>query len=130
MIKKFLIAAAVLSLFSGCASVDPAKLDQFNSTIPKCTASVDCDIKWAAGRTWILSNSKLKFQHITPDYMETYNPSEGDPVLGFRVNKEPLGGDEYQIKAAAWCGNIFGCSNPTAIDALISFNASVNSVKK
>ena len=126
---KFAAAIAVLFSLYGCATpVDPQKVDLFDKTIPACVAGPDCDLKWAAARTFVVINSKMRFQHVTNDYMETFSPPESEVYLGFRVNKEPAGKDVYQIRVAAWCSNPYVCV-PNAIDAMISFNNYVNNTK-
>lgn len=126
---KFAAAIAVLFSLYGCATtVDPAKVELFEKTIPTCEAGPSCDIKWAAARTFILNNSKIRFQLVSNDYMVTYNPPQSSTDLAFSANKEPIGNNFYSIRVNAWCDNPYLCV-PNAIDTMLSFNRAVGSVK-
>jgi hypothetical protein len=94
---------------------------------PTCTSQADCDMKWSAARTFVLSHSGYKFQTYTPDFMETYSPANGDVALGAQVNREPAENGSYRISAKFWCDNIFACV-PAAAPTLNAFNIAVGSV--
>lgn len=113
----------------GCAATGPDEAvykAEYKRTIPTCHSEKECEVKWAAARRWIIDNSRFKFQHLTPTFMETYNPPEYSVSLGFRVSKEPLQNGGYKIVSWAWCRNTFRC-DPNPWLALVSLNSAVNS---
>lgn len=98
---------------------------EVDRTIPTCKEAKECEIKWAAARDWVINNAGWKLQHVTADYLETFNPTASSPNLAMRVVKEPKSDGSYQIKATAWCDNMFGCV-PDGWEALKKFNDHVN----
>lgn len=124
---KFLNALGVSLFLSGCVTSGhstPAQLAEYKKSIPVCYEKTECQKMWSAARRWILNNSGYKLQHITSDYMETYNPRNGDTDIAFRASLEPSG-DGYRIVGEAWCGNMFGCV-PVQHEAMINFNQYVS----
>ena len=128
--KKLLIIAAVIATISGCATTGniEAKRAEFNSTIPTCKTDRECELKWSAARNWVLNNSGWKIQHLTNDFIETYNAVGGSPRIAVRVTKEPIAEGGYRFVVKTWCDNIFGCV-PDSWDAAISFNREVGAVR-
>lgn len=124
----------IVSLFvflGGCANqaVIAEKRAAFQNSIPKCYSEKECELMWSAARRWVLNNAGQKFQHVTDDFIETYNPPQNSPRLAARVIKEPLNdGSGYKIVVSTWCNNMFGCQ-PDSWDAALSFNRQVSSVK-
>lgn len=122
-----LIAAAPLA-FGGCATsgVDAAAAQQrFQKTIPICNDGKECEVKWSAARRWVLSNSSMKIQHYSPDFIETFNPEAYGAGIAARVTKEPVSNSDYRIVVEVWCNNMFGCV-PPSLQAAQSFNDFVN----
>jgi hypothetical protein len=101
---RIVFAAAMLS---GCVSQEAIDAERrFQSTIPTCSAEKECELKWAAARRWLLSNSSMKLQHYAADLMETYNPAQEG--IGARVIKEPIDNTTYRLVVDVWCGG-FSC---------------------
>lgn len=130
MIRIITIAGTVLaSLIAGCATQPSperlALIQEIDRTIPTCSDNRECEVKWNAARTWIVKNAGWKLQHVTPDYLETYNSVDASVYLAVRVNKEPTPDGGYRILGSVWCANILGC-HPDKYDALLDFNRSVN----
>lgn len=126
--RKLIIASSIPLLIAGCVNTEQkqAQAAEFRATIPECHSEQQCELMWSAARRWVLSNAGYKFQHITPDFMETYNPTESSLKLAARVVKEPLpDGSGYNIVISTWCANIFGCA-PDAHLAAINFNKQVS----
>lgn len=42
-------------------------------TAPTCLSDRECELKWTAARQWVRANADMKLQHVTADFMETYN---------------------------------------------------------
>jgi len=126
-IVPLIVGALLLSgCASGVSSAQRATMQaEINKTIPTCAEARDCELKWAAARRWVLSNSPMKIQQMTPDFIETYNPLNSSPDIAVRVVKEPVGSAGYRILARVWCDNMFGCQ-PDAQAAIIDFNRVVN----
>lgn len=135
-VKKERIAA--LALLSACligCSSNPSSAEraaaqaEIQRTTPTCHSDQECKLKWAAARNWILANSPMKLQHITDDYLETYNPPMNTPQIAVRVQKQPLDdGSGYTFPVTVWCDNMFGCV-PNQWDAALNYNRTVNAVK-
>ena len=123
-----LLAAVVLA---GCATVDPhlaEKQAALHDNVPTCHEAKECEVKWAAARSWVIDNAGMKIQNITDGYIETYGP--GDSMnLAVRVEKKPLPDGSYKIEARVWCGNPFGCLRPP-VDAALDFERTVNNSYK
>jgi hypothetical protein len=92
---------------------------------PTCKSEAQCAAEWAAARTFVLGHSAYRLQTYSADFMQTYNPSEGDPQLAAEVNKEPIPGGGYTIAARFFCANLFGCV-PNARGVLDAFNRTVS----
>ena len=135
MKKPWIITAALASVgLMGCSSNPStaeraAKQAEIQRTIPTCHSDQECRLKWSAARNWILANSPMKLQHITDDFLETYNPQPNHPSIAVRVQKQPLAdGTGYGFPVTIWCDNMFGCV-PNQWDAALDFNRTVNAVK-
>lgn len=116
----------VAALLTGCVS--QAEIDaerHFQSTIPTCSTEKECELKWAAARRWLLSNSSMKLQHYAPDLMETYNPAQEG--IGARVIKEPIDNTTYRLVVDVWCGG-FSCFG-SMVELKQSFNDYVDGKK-
>lgn len=93
-----------------------------------CSSPAECDLKWAAARTFVLNHAGYKFQTYTNDFMETFNPTGASVDLGAQVNREPQPNGVTLIAAKFWCDNIFGCS-PDAHKTLNDFNETLNAIR-
>lgn len=119
--------AAFAGLAVGCAGgTRPNFQAEWQRTIPTCTEPRECEIKWAAARRWLLNNAGFKLQHVTDDFLETYNPPQHSADIAVRVVKEPLQPEGYRFVVSVWCNNMFGCQ-PNQWEAAVSFNEYVNS---
>jgi hypothetical protein len=130
LVLAMVLVVAVAFLLAGCAAGTPAQLQarrtQFDATIPICHTDKQCEIAWAAARQWILLNSDTKLQHVTSDFMETYNP-QNTAANTIRVVKEPMASGGYRILVTVGCRNPFACiPDPWAMAQ--HFNNYVNSV--
>ena len=109
MMKRRMASVAVL-LLSGCV-VDPTTSEEYTSTVPHCKTDKECEIKWAAARTWVLNNIDMKIQTYSSDFLQTFNPGEYGVELAATVNKEPTP-EGYKIVISIWCNNFLGCTKP------------------
>lgn len=126
--RRLCVLAAVAWIGAGCATnTDVArKTAQIHREVPECYSAEECEVMWSAARRWVLAHSTRKLQHVTDDFLETYNPEPYSPYLAMRVEKVPLpGGSGYQIGITVWCNNMFGCS-PDKLDAMLAFNKAVS----
>ncbi|MFO0447490.1 MAG: hypothetical protein ACK52I_02165 [Pseudomonadota bacterium] len=98
-----------------------AKQAEFKRTIPTCSSAKECEVKWAAARLWVLNNSGLKFQTVTPDFMETFNPPSDSDALAASVQKIPAADGSYKIAVGLTCANTFGC-RMSPLDGGLDFN--------
>ena len=120
---------AVAILLARCvtqAQIDRARA--FQASIPTCSSDRECELKWSAARQWILSKATMKLQHVTPDFMETYNPPPKSLGLAARVTKEPIATGGYRLVVTTWCGGL-GCAFPSPRhpwEAAQDFNDTVN----
>ena len=126
---KKLVSIILITLVAGCATA-PSENEvtlrrMISESIPVCTSPKECEVKWAAARSWIIQNAGWKLQHVQPDFMETYNSINSSTRLAVRVVKEPLQNGGYKITATVWCDNWISCY-PDKLDALLSFNNTVN----
>lgn len=125
--------ALILTLavtLTGCAEAVRQQQEQraqLQSTVPMCNSDRECELKWSAARQWVLANAGMKLQHVTPDFLETYNPPPDSPNLAVRVVKKPMANGGYQLGVATWCNNLFGCV-PDQWAAAQNFNDTVNAV--
>lgn len=122
---RIMICAVVL--LAACAPMPTAQQYQaFEASIPTCTTAKGCEVKWATARRWVLDNAGFKIQHMTDDFIETYNSTDYTSTdLWARISKEPVDGDTYRILIEVGCNNMFGC-HPEAMFAKQSFNDYVN----
>lgn len=128
---RLLVLVAGLALLGGCANqaVVQRKQAQLLAGTPRCHSPQECDMMWAVARHWVLGHSARKLQHITDDFLETYNPESYSPALAMRVEKIPLpDGTGHQFLITTWCNNLFGCS-PDRLDAALAFNKAVSTVR-
>jgi len=128
---NFHLALVFACLFChGCATVTQQQQAEMDETAPLCYGEKDCEVKWAAARTWVLNNSKMKIQIYSDDLIETYNPPPDSPLLAARVTKIPAPNMKecYGISVYVWCKNMFGCV-PDIHSAVVNFNNYINSIK-
>lgn len=134
MLKQSAVVLAAAAMLAGCAGFvsreeREAKQAEFERTIPKCLSAKECEVKWAAARTWVLDNSGMKFQTVTPDFMETFNPPSDSDALAASVSKIPAADGSYKIGIRLACVNSFGC-RLSPLDAAIDFNKFVTGAWK
>lgn len=126
---KHTLPALLLVLLAGCALTPPEVADASRrtaiATIPKCNSDKECEVKWSAARAWVLQNAGWKIQHVTSDYIETYNAIGGSTSIAVRVIKEPLQNGSYRFNATIWCDNMWGCI-PEKWEALKNMHAYIN----
>lgn len=127
MLTRRSAVLVMLTGLAGCAGgfvskeEREAKQAEFKSTIPTCASAKECEVKWAAARQWVLANSGMKLQTVTPDFMQTYNPPSDSLELSASVQKIPAADGSYKIGIGLACGNAFGC-RLSPFDAAIDFN--------
>jgi hypothetical protein len=93
---KPLLTLLLLTSLSGCATVDhTAQRAELARTAPTCLTDRECELKWSAARSWVLANSGWKIQHLTNDFIETYNPVGSSTNIAVRVVKEPIAKGGY-----------------------------------
>lgn len=128
------VFACVLLIVASCAPQasqrDAASYEEgrieIKRTMPTCKEARECEVKWAAARKWVLDHSAYKIQHITDDYIETYNPQRYSTGIAVRVRKDAISSGGYRFLVDVWCDNSRGCQ-PDSQSAAISFNRTVNS---
>lgn len=110
---------AAITMLSGCVSQQAIDAERrWQATIPTCSTDKECELKWAAARRWLLTNSSMKLQHYAADLMETYNPTQEG--IGARVIKEPIDETAYRLVVDVWCGGFSCFGDMTALKQ--SFN--------
>ncbi len=119
----------VLVLSNGCVTSPERQVlrSEFESTTPMCESTEECEQMWSAARRWLLSHSGWKLEHITDDFLETYNPTQYSPELAVRVEKIPQSNSRYQIVVTTWCANLLGCV-PDKLEAAVDFNRTLNAI--
>lgn len=112
------IALLVGSLaVAGCASqeeltaraeAEQAARAQYQASLPRCSSDKECAAKWSAARRWVLDNCGFKLQHVTDDYMETFNIRDpASTAMWCRVTKSPTSETEYVIELENGANNWF-----------------------
>jgi hypothetical protein len=124
MSARILISLAVL-LAAGCATVEEVEPRTPTTPTPTCKGAADCDAKWSAARSYIISHASYEIQNNSVDRIETYNPSN-EATMGLRaqVNKSLQPDGSFAIVAKFWCNNLIQCS-PNADKTLSDFNRTV-----
>lgn len=116
------MGAAVIAAVALCGCVTAPPLDV--GPAPTCSSPGECEFRWGLARRFVLDNCGFRLQTYTPDFMETYNPTDSSPRLGAQVSKDPLGGGKFELRARFYCANLFGC-DPPADQTLGWFNSQV-----
>lgn len=133
-LRSSLIVASSLLILQACATPeqranqDAMRLEDqriYKATIPRCTSDKECAAKWSAARRWVLDNCGFRLQHITDDYMETFNIRDvASTSMWCRVTKSPISETESRIELEN------GVNNPFAQGVLDGkrreFNSAVN----
>ncbi|HXD08176.1 MAG TPA: hypothetical protein VN680_19280 [Burkholderiaceae bacterium] len=125
---KHLTAILAAAALAGCATTNPAQLDEARRTVPTCTAGADCAAKWDAAQLWIVQRAGFKLQTSTGVVLQTYGPStamQDSTRLAVTVTREPDGPQRFRIVPRIGCGNPFGCT-PEVVPALLDFNRTVS----
>jgi hypothetical protein len=120
---KYVLVLSALAV-TGCATAPSTPI----AATPTCTSDKDCEVKWAAARSYVLAHADMKIQTYSSDFLQTYNPPEYGTQIAAEVNKEPQAAGVYRISAKFWCNNLFGCSTPPR-QLLDSFNRTVAAVQ-
>ena len=76
---------------------------RIEKTTPTCATDRQCELMWSEARQWMLSAPGYKLQHVTDDFMETYNPINDDGEFAARVSKMPQPDGSYVIEVATFC---------------------------
>lgn len=104
-------ALALAALLAGCSipAATQALIDEYNSTIPTCSAGPDCQAKWQAARIWVTGTASYGIRVANEDRIETYDADSTRAGTAMQVIREPLGGDRYRILVNIDCFAISGC---------------------
>jgi hypothetical protein len=111
-------------LMAGCATVAQIAPETPKTPTPTCMGAADCQAKWSAARSYLLSHASYKIENDSVDRLETYNPGEVTVGLRAQVNKAIQPDGSYAIVAKFWCNNLFECT-PNAAKTLEDFNRTV-----
>ena len=120
-----ILVSVIAVLISGCATVEEVEPQAPTTPTPTCKGAADCEVKWSAARSYLLSHAAYKLQNDSVDRLETFNPSN-EATVGLRaqVNKALQPDGSYAIVAKFWCNNLVVCS-PNADKTLSDFNRTV-----
>lgn len=133
---KLSVLASSAALLYGCSSMTPeqrhnveitqrAAREQYEAAIPRCSSDKECQAKWAAARRWVLDHCGFKLEHVTDDFMETFNSGNAAATqMWCRVTKSPINETAYKIELENGANNWFGNGDMPAIRA--EFNAYVS----
>lgn len=103
----------IMAALSGCAMMKPpqASSDDIAKAAEQliCEGQDQCSMYWKRAQLWVVQTSRMKLQIATDTILETYNPPSGSFTRGYRISKEPFGGNKERIRITTWCGNMFGC---------------------
>jgi ketosteroid isomerase-like protein len=119
------LVSVIAVLIAGCATVPQIVREAPSIPTPTCMGAADCEAKWSAARSYLLSHASYKIQNDSVDRLETYNPSN-EVTVGLRaqVSKAIQPDGSYAIVAKFWCNNLIECS-PNAGKTLEDFNRTV-----
>jgi hypothetical protein len=124
MSPRTLVGVLVI-LISGCATVEQVNPHTPTAPTPTCKGAVDCDTKWSAARSYLISHAAYELQNDSVDRLETFNPAN-EATVGLRaqVNKSLQPDGSYAIVAKFWCNNLVVCT-PAVGPTLSDFNRTV-----
>lgn len=132
--KTLFLCGVSAALLIGCATPEEraeyARQEseaqaKYEASIPTCSNDKECQAKWAAARRWVLDYCGFKLQHITDDYMETFNSGDyAATEMWCRVTKSPTSETAYRIELENGVNNPFGAGGLSA--ARWQFNQAVN----
>jgi ketosteroid isomerase-like protein len=119
------LISVIAVLIVGCATIPQVVREAPSTPTPTCQSAADCEAKWSAARSYLLTHTSYKIQNDSVDRLETYNPSN-EVTVGLRaqVSKAIQPDGRYAIVAKFWCNNLFECS-PNAAKTLEDFNRTV-----
>lgn len=112
-LTKSAAASAACLLLSACVTPEQRAADEaaeitYRASIPMCSTDKECQAKWSAARRWVLDNCSFKLQHITDDYMETFNSGDYAATgMWCRVTKTPISDITYRIELENGVNNPF-----------------------
>ncbi len=120
MLKTMGAALLAAGMLGGCVTTPPMNV----GPAPTCASAGECEFRWGLARRFVLDNCGFRLQTYTPDFMETYNPTDYSPRLGAQVSKDPLGNGRFELRAKFYCANWLGCEPPED-ETLARFNSTV-----
>lgn len=133
-VLRNLCALSLILMIQACASPEQRAQQEamaredariYQASIPRCSTDKECAAKWAAARRWVLDNCGFKLQHITDDYLETYNIRDSaSTAMWCRVTKSPESETVSRIELENGVNNPF--SQGGVAPARRSFNDYVN----
>lgn len=112
-VRKLGVLASSALLLQGCASTEElAARDQeaafYERSIPRCSTDKECQAKWSAARRWVLDHCDFKLEHVTDDFMETFNIQDSASTgVWCRVTKSPENDTTYRIELENGANNWF-----------------------
>lgn len=114
MSSRYTCALAGLMFATGCATSAEivTALEPARDIPPEVRCSDPCTDEWQRAQFWLTTYARLRLQTVTDVVLETYSPGENDAIRAFSVTREPVGGGEFVIRIAQYCGNILGCNPP------------------
>ena len=108
--KFFLLIISALSLSAcGVSEETQALIDEYNRTIPTCEGEVDCAVKWATAREWVLNTPSYRIRTDNEERIDTFRGDMQRAGTALQVVREPLGGDRYRILVEIDCYATRGC---------------------
>ena len=125
---KMAICCASLFLAACSASEEYlARLAEIERTIPVCTSDADCQAKWNAARTWVVTNADFSLRSDNETRIDTLNSDSTRAGTAVQVDRVQGRNGEYQIVVDVECFAAYGC--PNELDMRLDFNRTINAVQ-
>lgn len=95
-------------------------MEHFQQTIPSCSSSDECEVKWAAAFRFVQENCAFRIKQYDDHFIQTYQSGDyANTNLACEVVKEPQGRGVYRIIAKFWINNAFMNGAPAK---MVEFN--------
>lgn len=124
--KSLLLCASLTLAACGASASYQERLAEFNSTIPTCSSTNECETKWQAARQWVIENADFELRSDSADRIDTLNANSTRSGTSIQVDRIDQGNGSYQIVVDVECFAAYGC--PNEIDKRLEFNRLLNGI--
>ena len=122
-----IFGASLMLASCGASEEYLARLAEVERTIPVCATDAECEAKWSAARSWVITNADFMLRTDSETRIDTLNADSTRSGTAVQVDRVEGQNGEFQIVVDVECFAAYGC--PSELDMRLDFNRTINAVQ-